>query len=101
MVARLHPTSEESTGNSLEDVSPNSNIVTNLSFAHVACTSNRSELSNDDDRGESHEEIEVEDDNNIQISTVHYSSEESNVNDFNEQQINSTLKRTYFLAREV
>ena len=80
----------------------NSNAVTYLSFACVACTSNRSELSDEDDRGESREDIKAEGNNNMQSSTVHSTLEGINVNDHNEQQRNNTLRRIDFsLKREV
>ena len=74
-------------------ISLNINVVTNLSFASIACKNNRSELSGEDDRGESREDIEVEDNNNMQSSTTPSASEGSNVNNCDEQQRNSTLRK--------
>ena len=101
MLACTHNTSEESAGNSLDSVSPDSNIVSDLSFSFLGDTSNRLELSDEDDRSESHEDIRVENNNNTQNSTSHSASEGRNVNDHNEQQSNSTLRRIYLsLERE-
>ena len=70
IVANPQTASEESSGNSLEDVSLNSNVVNDASFASIVLTSNRSELSNENERDESREYIAAEYNNNIQSSTV-------------------------------
>ena len=89
-------------GNSLECSSPNSNVVTDLSFASIACASNRSELSDEDDREESREDIASEDNDDMQNLTAHSSSEGSNDNDNYEQQRNIILRKIdSSLEREV